>query len=88
MTEDKHSNVINFKGHPEAMSYDDLPPGPFSYETVRRLGGSDHEGSGHVYLLDGNGRKIASMWGKKEEKMALVDLIIRARNFGLSGSQE
>lgn len=54
-----------------------LPPGPFSYETVRSVQ-STHEGAGHVYILDRNGRKIASIWGKPAEKMALAQLIIDA----------
>lgn len=57
-----------------------LPPGPFSYETVRALS-STHEGAGHVYLVDRDGRKIAALWGRPEEKLALADLIIKARAF-------
>ena len=62
-----------------------LPPGPYGYETVQREGGSDHPGAGRVYLTDANGRKIASMWGKADEKIALADLIIRARDDTLTG---
>lgn len=58
-------------------SVDDMPPGPFTYETIgprtRSLG------NGHVYILDANGRKIASMWGKPAEKLALAELICNAR---------
>ena len=64
-----------------------LPPGPWSYEEVRSEK-SRYEGSGHVYLLDANGRKIASIWGKPDEKMALVAYMIEARDYGLSGSRE
>lgn len=55
----------------------ELPIGPYQYETVRAMN-SAHEGSGHVYILDKDGRKIASMWGKPHEKMALAQLIIDA----------
>ena len=55
-----------------------LPPGPFSYETVGPINRPD--GYGHVYILDADGRKIASLWGKPAEKMALADLIIAARD--------
>ena len=54
----------------------DLPPGPFNL-LVTALPGR-HDGSGHVYLIDKDGRKIASLWGRQEEKIALVDLIIDA----------
>jgi len=56
---------------------DNLPPGPFQYEITAPPG--EHEGNRHVYIIDANGRKIASMWGRKEEKMALAALIIEAR---------
>jgi hypothetical protein len=35
---------------------------------------------GHVYITDANGRKIAAIWGKDEEKQATADLIISAVN--------
>lgn len=54
----------------------DLPPGPFNFLTTALPG--EHEGTGHVYLIDENQRKIASLWGRKEEKIALADLIIEA----------
>jgi hypothetical protein len=54
-----------------------LPLGPFSYETTAAPG--EHDGKGHVYITDANGRKIASIWGSAKEKMELVTLIIEAR---------
>ena len=54
-----------------------LPEGPFSYLITAQRGA--HEGSGHVYIIDANERKIASVWGKPEEKLALAELIIDAR---------
>ncbi len=54
-----------------------LPPGPYEYETTADLNG--HHGLGHVYIVDANGRKIASIWGKPDEKMALVEMIQAAR---------
>lgn len=55
-----------------------LPPGPFGYETTAPL--DDHHGKGHVYIVDATGRKIAVCWGKPDEKLALKDLILDARN--------
>ncbi len=53
----------------------DLPPRPFSYQTIDR---ADGKGAGHVYVLDANGRKVASLWGKPAEKIALAELICDA----------
>ena len=33
-------------------------------------------GWGHVYLIDANGRKIAAIWGKPEEKIETAQLIL------------
>jgi hypothetical protein len=54
----------------------DLPEGPFEYQTTAREG--DHHGKGHVYIIDRTGRKIASLWGKPQEKMAMAQFIIDA----------
>lgn len=56
---------------------DDLPPGPYTFETITAKGRP--EGTGHIYLLDATGRKIASMWGTPKEKVALANLICDAR---------
>lgn len=53
-----------------------LPPGPYGWQTTAPQG--DHRGAAHVYLTDANGRKIASIWGRPDEKLALVALIQRA----------
>lgn len=53
-----------------------LPPLPWSYETNTREG--QHEGAGFVYILDANGRKIASLWAKPDEKMGMAELICDA----------
>lgn len=55
-----------------------LPPGPFEYMTTAQLDG--HHGMGHVYLVDANGRKVGVVWGKPDEKMAMVEMIIDARS--------
>lgn len=56
-----------------------LPKGPYSYQYTTPKGAGDRAiGKGHVYLLDANGRKIASLWGKPEEKLALAELICDA----------
>lgn len=54
-----------------------LPPGPWHYETTAPLG--EHDGKGHVYLADATGRKIASLWGPPETKIATANLMIAAR---------
>lgn len=55
-----------------------LPPGPWSWEDNAPEGRP--YGTGHVYIIDANGRKIASIWGKPEEKIAIADLVIEARD--------
>lgn len=59
------------------MDEDHLPSGPFEYETTAPLDG--HHGKGHVYIVDANGRKIAVCWGKPDEKLAMKDMILKAR---------
>jgi hypothetical protein len=44
------------------------------------LGSASASGGGHIYLVDRDGRKIAAIWGKAEEKAATADLIIAAVN--------
>ena len=51
-----------------------LPPGPYAMATTQ----PDNWGAGHVYLRDANDRNIASIWGKPDEKMALINFIIEA----------
>lgn len=60
----------------------DLPPLPFSYLT--NSGGNGNPG--FVYILDANGRKIASIWGKPSEKIAVAELICDASDEALSRS--
>jgi len=55
-----------------------LPGGPFLYRVTAPEG--RHEGSGLVHLLDANGRKIAQLWGSPDEKLALAELFIDARD--------
>lgn len=52
-----------------------LPPLPWSYLITASPG--KHEGSGHVYIIDANGRKIANLWGTADEKMATCELIMK-----------
>lgn len=51
-----------------------LPPGPFRWTTTALPG--DHDGNGHVYLCDRTGRKIASIWGKPDEKVSLANFVV------------
>lgn len=60
------------------MIDEDLPPGPWHYETTAAPG--DHHGYGHVYIVDANGRKIMACWGPPKTKMATAALIIEARD--------
>jgi hypothetical protein len=53
---------------------DSLPPLPWSYVTNAPAG--LHEGKGFVYLIDANGRKIGTVWGNPDEKLATVALIM------------
>jgi len=59
-----------------------LPPLPYSYLINAPEGARD--GAGHVYILDSNGRKIGSLWGKPEEKIALAELICDASDAALA----
>jgi hypothetical protein len=52
-----------------------LPPLPWRYEARPPGAGG---GGGFVYLIDANGRKIASVWGRTEEKIAIARLIAGA----------
>ena len=47
-------------------------PRPWNWTSV----GANASGGYHVYLTDANGRKIAAVWGKAEEKVAAADLIV------------
>ncbi len=60
-----------------------LPPGPYHYQTTALP--SEPEGNGHVYLCDATDRKIASIWGPRESKIALVNFIIEAQQGNLKG---
>jgi hypothetical protein len=53
-----------------------LPPRPWTYETNAPAGG--HDGKGFVYLLDANGRKIGTVWGTPDEKLAVAELVCDA----------
>jgi hypothetical protein len=58
------------------MAKTHLPPMPWSYETNAPVG--QHEGKGFVYLLDADGRKIGTVWGKPDEKLAVIEFICDA----------
>jgi hypothetical protein len=51
-----------------------LPPLPWSYQIVTAYTGS----IGFIYIVDATGRKIASLWGKPQEKEAMAELICDA----------
>ena len=56
----------------------DLPPGPFHWITTARPG--EHDGTGHVYIVDATGRVVATVWGPKESEVALAEMIVEARS--------
>jgi hypothetical protein len=64
------------------MPTNSLPPLPWSYQTV---GPANEPGNPFVYLLDANGRKIASLWGKPAEKLAVAELICDASDRAHAG---
>ena len=41
---------------------------------------TDNSDQFHLYLVDANGRKIAAIWGKGDEKRATAELILTAVN--------
>jgi len=47
-------------------------PLPWRYETVS----ANASGGCHLYLVDANGRKIAAIWGKADEKFETAQLIL------------
>jgi hypothetical protein len=53
-----------------------LPPCPWSYETNSLAG--KHPGSGNVYIVDANGRKIAAIYCSPEEKIAVAEFLCQA----------
>lgn len=53
-----------------------LPALPWTYETNSYVG--KHPGSGNVYVVDANGRKIAAIYCAPEEKIALAEFICAA----------
>jgi hypothetical protein len=53
-----------------------LPPLPWSYSTNAQVG--HHDGSGFVYLLDANGKKIGTVWGNPDQKLAVAEMICDA----------
>jgi hypothetical protein len=55
------------------MTVNKLPPLPWTYETNHRIG--KPVGSGNVYLVDANGRKIAALYCSPDEKIALAEFL-------------
>jgi hypothetical protein len=51
-------------------------PRPWNWIAI----GGNASGAHHIYLVDANDRKIAALWGKAEEKVAAVKLIIKLIN--------
>jgi hypothetical protein len=55
-----------------------LPAGPFTYRTTAPQG--EHDGKGSVHIKDASGRVIAAIYGKPDEKLAIAELLIDARD--------
>ena len=51
-------------------------PRPWNWTWV----GANASGGGHIYLTDANGRKIAAVWGKANEKQAAAELVVALVN--------
>jgi hypothetical protein len=54
-----------------------LPPFPWNWISG---GAATANGSFHAYLVDGNGRKIAAIWGAESERALVADFIVDACN--------
>lgn len=65
---------------------DNLPPAPWRLETTADTAGA-HPGKGQVYILDGTGRRIASLWGRPAEKLATAALMCAARMEAAKGDE-
>lgn len=52
-------------------------PAPYRVETSRT---ASHNGLPHVYIVDANGRKIAAVWGKAQERFHTAELLVAAAN--------
>lgn len=56
-----------------------LSPAPWRLQESRYASAN---GKAHLYIVDGNGRKIAALWGPQDEKLnngiAICDLINNA----------
>lgn len=62
-----------------------IPPLPWSYEQSSRPGAN---GAFHLYLVDANGRKIAAVWGKSDEKLAAAERILQVVNSAVEGQDD
>ena len=51
-------------------------PRPWNWVAV----GANASGGHHVYLVDADGRKIAALWGKADEKAAAAQLVVNLVN--------
>lgn len=59
------------------MDTKNLPPGPFMLEQSQTTSAN---GGFHLYVVDRDVRKIAALWGKHEERLAMGELIVNARD--------
>jgi hypothetical protein len=71
-----HSAPISAEG--QLGGAEALPPAPWTWTDN---GPIDRPlGTGFVYLHDATGRKIGTVWGSPEEKIAIANLICDARD--------
>lgn len=56
-----------------------LPPLPWNWVTSDSPSAN---GAFHIYLVDANGRKIAALWGKGDEKQAMAEHVVALVNGG------
>jgi hypothetical protein len=74
------SEPVGAREVPKSGAYPNLPPLPWSY--TANVPAGRHEGSGFVYLHDAGGRRIGTVWGKPDEKLAVARFIADAAALG------
>jgi hypothetical protein len=65
-----------------AVSTSGHTPGPWDWLAV----GANASGGHHLYIIDKDGRKIAALWGKADEKAANARLIAAATDLLKTGN--
>ena len=64
----------------EILPFEGAAPTPWNWLSTQA---ASNNGACHLYIVDANGRKIAAIWGKGDEKVKTAELIIAAVNGGM-----